>query len=148
MKFKVGDKVKVVRKYEKYGLGWNSEMSGCIGKDFTIKKVTGGGNYLLDSSDYIFPPESLELVPSTTIDEIKQKIAKLQDAVKRLEEAKEEDNSVVVDEKFMERSLLIRGEGKYQDRSIFIDDFSYDWRLEKDACGILCLIPTKKGDTK
>ena len=146
MKFKVGDKVKVVRKYEKYGLGWNSEMSGCIGKDFTIKKVTGGGNYLLDSSDYIFPPESLELVPPVTIDEIKQKIAELQDAVKKLEEeAKEEDNSVVVDIDFIAENLEVRESSEYKDKAIFLSRVCYNWELKEDSAGLLCLIPTKKG---
>ncbi len=145
MKFKVGDKVKVVRKYVADNCGWVSSMDKSIGKEFTIGRITPLGNYEFEETCWSFPPESLELVPPITIDEIKQKIAELQNAVKKLEEAKEEDNSVVVDEEFMKRSLLIRGGGKYQDRSIFIDDFSYDWRLEKDDCGILCLIPTKKG---
>ncbi len=145
MKFKVGDKVKVVRKYVSDNCGWVSSMDKSIGKEFIIERITGYGNYEFKETCWTFPPESLELVPPITIDEIKQKIAELQDAVKKLEEAKEEDNSVVVDEEFMKRSLLIRGVGKYRDKAIYLDDCSCDWRLEKDDCGILCLIPTKKG---
>ena len=145
MKFKVGDKVRVVKKYEKDGCGWVRDMDRFIGKEFTVERITGLGNYEFEETCWSFPPESLELVTPITIDEIKQKIAELQDAVKKLEEAKEEDNSVVVDEKFMKRSLLIRCGGKYRDKAIYLDDCSCDWRLEKDDCGILCLIPTKKG---
>ena len=145
MKFKVGDKVRVVRKGDVNLSPWVKDMNNYIGKEATVTRITEYENCYLDISSYIFPSESLELVPPITIDEIKQKIAELQDAVKKLEEAKEEDNSVDVDGEFMKRSLLIRGGGKYRHKAIYLDDCSCDWRLEKDDCGILCLIPTKKG---
>ena len=146
MKFEVGDKVRVVKKYEKDGCGWVRDMDRFIGKEFTVERITGLGNCEFEETCWSFPPESLELVTPITIDEIKQKIAELQDAVKKLEEeAKETDNSVVVDKKFMNGAVLIRGGGEYRDKSFFIDDMSYNWELKKDSEDNLCLIPTKKG---
>ena len=80
----------------------------------------------------------------------KAMIADLEKSVEGFEKelAEVTDNSVVVDGEFMKRSLLIRGGGKYWHKAIYLDDCSCDWRLEKDDCGILCLIPTKKGDPK
>jgi len=149
MKFKVGDKVKVVKKVVADNCGWVSSMDKCIGKEFTIARITGLGNCEFEETCWSFPPESLELVPPITIDEIKQKIAELQDAVKKLEEeAKEEDNSVVVDREFMERYLEVREYSEYKDKAIFLSRVCYDWELKEDSSGILCLIPTKKGDVK
>ncbi len=149
MKFKVGDKVKVVRKYVADNCGWVSSMDKCIGKEFTVERITHLGNYEFEETCWTFPPESLELVPPITIDEIKQKIAELQDAVKRLEEeAKEEDNSVDVDGEFMERYLEVRESSEYKDKAIFLSRVCYNWELKEDSEDNLCLIPTKKGVVK
>ena len=148
MKFKVGDKVKDVRKYVADNCGWVSSMDKCIGKEFTVERITPLGNYEFEETCWSFPPESLELVPPITIDEIKQKIAELQDAVKRLKEAKEEDNSVVVDEEFIKDHLVVRVTREYADKAIFLSDSFYDWELKKDSGNFLCLIPTKKGVAK
>ena len=148
MKFEVGDKVRVVKKVVADNCGWVSSMDKCIGKEFTIARITGLGNCEFEETCWSFPPESLELVPPITIDEIKQKIAELQDAVKKLEEAKEEDNSVVVDDDFMERYIQIRNTHEYKDKAIFLSRVCYNWELKEDSAGFLCLIPTKKGATK
>ncbi len=148
MKFEVGDKVKVVRKYVADNCGWVSSMDKCIGKEFTIERITPLGNYEFEETCWSFPSESLELVPPITIDEIKQKIAELQDAVKKLEEAKEEDNSVVVDREFIEEYIETRNTDEYGGKAILVNKYCYDWELKEDSAGLLCLIPTKKGATK
>ena len=149
MKFKVGDKVKVVRKVVSDNCGWVLEMDESIGKEFTIVRITDYGNYELDEAFWSFPPESLELVTPITIDEIKQKIAELLDAVKKLEESKEEDNSVVVDEEFMKNPSVIceRIYGDYANKAVCLSR-KFNWELKEDSSGIPCLIPTKKGATK
>ena len=149
MKFKVGDKVKVVKKGDVSLSLWVKDMNKFIGKEATVTRITEYENCYLNISSYIFPSESLELVPPITIDDIKQKIAELQDAVKRLEEeAKEEDNSVVVDDAFIAENLEVREYSEYKDKAIFLSRVCYDWELKEDSSGILCLIPTKKGDVK
>jgi len=150
MKFKVGDKVKVVRKGDVNLSPWVKDMNNYIGKEATVTRITEYENCYLDISGYIFPSESLELVPPITIDEIKQKIAELQDAVKKLEESKEEDNSVVVDREFIKHHIDTRNTNEYAGKAIYIAggyNF-YNWELKEDSAGLLCLIPTKKGVAK
>lgn len=63
MKFKVGDKVKVVRVWPIHA-GWISELNSyvCDGKEYVISKVHGGdGTYYLGPGHWWFPEESLEL---------------------------------------------------------------------------------------
>lgn len=148
MKFKVGDKVRVVKRYEKDGCGWVRDMDRFIGKEFTVERITPLGNYEFEETCWSFPAESLELVPPITIDEIKIAVAELQDAVKKLEESKEEDNSVVVDDDFMERYIQIRNTHEYKDKAIFLSRVCYNWELKEDSEDNLCLIPTKKGVVK
>ena len=80
----------------------------------------------------------------------KAMIADLEKSVEGFEKelAEVTDNSVVVDKKFMNGAVLIRGGGEYRDKSFFIDDMSYNWELKKDSEDNLCLIPTKKGVAK
>ena len=80
----------------------------------------------------------------------KAMIADLEKSVEGFEKelAEVTDNSVVVDETFIKNNLDVRTGGGYRAKSIYLNDFSYDWRLEKDDCSMLCLIPTKKGVAK
>lgn len=72
-KFKVGDKVKVVRKVESFANGWENtwevEMDEAIGKvgeisdgDSDAPNTAGFCIQIDDSASWYFPPEALELV--------------------------------------------------------------------------------------
>lgn len=70
MKFKVGDKVKVVRKSIR-GQGqevyWNHFMDKAIGKVYTVLEISGGGNLRLNTEsdtfyNYLYPPKGVEKV--------------------------------------------------------------------------------------
>lgn len=71
-KFKVGDRVRVVKQIDREN-GWDnfwvSEMSNSIGRIYTISEINGAGVYFSDSNsnlyDFGFPPSSLELVSET-----------------------------------------------------------------------------------
>lgn len=60
-KFKVGDRVRIVKKC---GDIWVPGMERYIGHEGVIYYITPKGNIEIDSSSYIFPPESLDLVES------------------------------------------------------------------------------------
>jgi len=64
IQFKVGDKVKVVKRVEEekgWKNSWTSGMDDLIGKLFTIKTITRTG-IQFNETPYHFPPSSLELV--------------------------------------------------------------------------------------
>lgn len=71
MKFKVGDKVRVIRKVKKEN-GWNNcwidgSMDQSIGHDFYVKEIDPSHGIRLSNNDgyvsYAFPPSSLILLP-------------------------------------------------------------------------------------
>lgn len=65
MKFKVGDRVKVVRKVSTGNCSWiGLEMNKYIGKVFTINSITLAGNFRFNGIQWTFPSESLTLYPS------------------------------------------------------------------------------------
>ena len=62
--FKVGDKVRVVKKVEQengWRNSWVDDMDELLGKTFTINMIDESGIFFEDSH-YEFPPSSLELV--------------------------------------------------------------------------------------
>lgn len=60
MKFKIGDKVKVVKKVSTNNCGWVSrQMDKYIGEIFIIDYITPQGNCKLKKIRWIFPPQSL-----------------------------------------------------------------------------------------
>jgi len=69
MSFKVGDKVKVIRR-SKHDCGeifWNPLMNKAIGKVYTILEITHVGNLRLSSKldttyDWLYPPKGVEKV--------------------------------------------------------------------------------------
>jgi len=68
MIFKVGDKVKVVRRsIEGKEIYWNPLMDKAIGKVYTVLEITGRGNLRLSTEldtqyDYLYPPKGVEKV--------------------------------------------------------------------------------------
>lgn len=70
MKFKVGDRVKVIRKVTQengWGNSWCPDMDYYIGKIYTIKTIDQYGVLLGDKWNYGFPFGSLELVEEKPI---------------------------------------------------------------------------------
>jgi len=67
-KFKVGDRVKVVRKVPTDTGGWcnswNADMSLLLGKEVTVRMCGRLTGYYLDGCNYGFPSHALELVES------------------------------------------------------------------------------------
>lgn len=65
-KFKVGDRIKIVKKVVIDRIGWSDNMDDYIGQEGEIIQCrTNGGYALEDSKWWIWPEESLELVPDT-----------------------------------------------------------------------------------
>jgi len=66
--FKVGDKVRVVRKVEGYANGWNNTWASSMdsyvndGEVYEVWKDLGATGLRLNGSIYSWPPEALELV--------------------------------------------------------------------------------------
>lgn len=65
MKFKVGDKVKVIRRSKRGEIYWNPLMNKAIGKAYTVLEISHLGNLRLDtkldtSYNYLYPPLSVE----------------------------------------------------------------------------------------
>ena len=62
--FKVGDKVKVVRRIAGFTHGWTDgwtdSMNACVGYVYTISRVADGNRHYLSGSGYNFPKEALE----------------------------------------------------------------------------------------
>jgi hypothetical protein len=86
VRFKVGDKVKIVRKVETHdkngmGLGrewkncWNPAMDGLIGESGKIGNITDQGAWVDDVS-YYWPLSSLELQCKTPAEKLDKKMAK------------------------------------------------------------------------
>ena len=63
MKYEVGDKVKIVKRYTAGDFHWNSDMDSTVGKTVTVKKpMNSAGSY--KCGDWWYLPQSLELVES------------------------------------------------------------------------------------
>jgi len=68
MIFKVGDKVKVVRRsIEGKEIYWNHFMDKALGKVYTVLEITRNGNLRLSTEldthyDYLYPPKGVEKV--------------------------------------------------------------------------------------
>ncbi len=67
MKFKVGDKVRVIRKSIGSEIFWNSTMNKTIGKVYTVLEITSMKNLILDtekdiSLHFAYPPKGVEKV--------------------------------------------------------------------------------------
>jgi hypothetical protein len=95
VKFKVGGKVKIVRKVEthdKDGMGvgkewmnsWNRSMKDYIGQKGRIESITDHGVSLEDTS-YSWPLAALELLSLTPTEKLAKKIAKAAAMKKKLE---------------------------------------------------------------
>lgn len=59
MKFKIGDKVKVIRRSKPGEVHWAYAMNKSIGKTRRVLKVLGNGNLLLDDG-YFYPKEGVQ----------------------------------------------------------------------------------------
>lgn len=67
MNFKVGDKVKVIRRSIPGEIFWNPLMNKAIGKIYTVLGISNLGNLRLDTEldtryNYLYPPLSVEKV--------------------------------------------------------------------------------------
>ena len=67
MTYKIGQRVKIVKKADTCKCSWWYEMDKHIGKIFTIECVSPYGNYKWKDSMWWFPPESLKLVDSQLV---------------------------------------------------------------------------------
>ncbi len=67
MGFKVGDKVRVIRKSIAGEIFWNSLMNKAIGKTYTVLEISHRGNLRLDteldtSYNYLYPPLGVDKI--------------------------------------------------------------------------------------
>jgi hypothetical protein len=62
MKFKEGDKVKILHRYYKTGIGWNSKMDNYIGKIVTVWEVHKDYFTIEEESQWCFPYDCADLV--------------------------------------------------------------------------------------
>ena len=92
--------------------------------------------------------ETLEIKKSRVIEAAKTSVDAEKLLAKLFPEVIKKDKSVEVpsvDIKINEcMAIENRTSGKYEGKAFFLDDDTYDWRMETDEENCLCLIPTKK----
>ena len=64
MQFKVGDKVKVIRRSISGEVYWNTYMDKAIGKTYTVLGISRNGNLRLNTEsdthhNFLYPPEGV-----------------------------------------------------------------------------------------